>query len=503
MLHKLLSPIALTAMMLCVACSDSDSESTATARPGKPQSITVTYEDDGAQALLSTAALNRATEYVWYRDGDLFETTLQPECTVDRSGRYKVAGRNEAGLGEFSDEAEVAIQESGMNLLTEAFVPDAVFRNWIDENLAGGSGFYSMADAAAYDGEIYLEGMSEIKSLQGIEYFTSLKRLRCDDVTSLSSMEHILQLSSLEYLWIMFSNCAEFDLTPLRNLQEAHIMANSACKPDGLKVAGMDKLRKLTCNSNNLEKLDLSGCTALEELVCSYNALTNESLILPEKAPLSLLAVHTNTLLSEIDLSNFVSTLTFLNVGYTGFRKLDLSSLTHLEDLSIEGCGMTSDALTGLSNCVNLKSLRIDSNDFDTLDVSALVNLEMLRCDFNKLVRMDLSNNPLIQELSFQGNELAEITLTGLAKCWYMNLSQNALKRVDLTPCVSLEQFFCNGNKLKKLENRLVEIKMRKEYDVDRLNNPADFNAYCDEIGKYFYSYDGTGIFVHEFSDEE
>lgn len=53
-----------------------------------------------------------------------------------------------------------------------------------------------------------------------------------------------------------------------------------------------------------------------------------------------------------------------------------------------------------------------------------------------------------------------------------------------------------------KLENKQVEIKLSEEYDVERLNG-SDFNTYCDEIGKYFYSYDGTGIFVHEFSDEE
>lgn len=163
---------------------------------------------------------------------------------------------------------------------------------------------------------------------------------------------------------------------------------------------------------------------------------------------------------------------------------------------------MNSSALTGLANCTSLKSLRIDSNNFDKLDVSTLTNLEMLRCDFNRLTSMDLSHNGKIQELSFQDNELEDITLTNLSQCWYMNLTQNALRRVDLTPCIALEQFFCNGNKLKKLENKQVEIKLSEEYDVERLNG-SDFNTYCDEIGKYFYSYDGTGIFVHEFSDEE
>lgn len=501
MVHRFLSTIALTAMILCVNCSESDSDSAT--KPSRPGQISVTMQDDRQTALLCVAPLDDALRYVWFRDGARFETTEQPQCTVRENGSYKVAGENEAGRGAFSDEVRVDFPEFGSdNLLTEEFIPDAAFRAWLNEKLAGGSGFYSIADAAAYDGEFDINSETGISNIEGIRYFTALKRLTCSEITSLSSMDEILQLTKLEYLWIMFSSCTEFDLTPLKNLEEAHIMANSACKPDGLKVAGLDKLRSLTCNSNNLETLDLTGCTALEELVCSYNSLSDDKLILPDGAPLSILAVHTNGTLTRMELSKYASTLTFLNIGNTGFKELDLTGMTRLEDLSIENCGMNASALTGLANCTSLKSLRIDSNNFDRLDVSTLGNLEMLRCDFNHLTSMDLSHNGKIQELSFQDNELEEITLTNLSQCWYMNLTQNALRRVDLTPCTALEQFFCNGNKLKKQENKVVEIKLSEEYDVDRLNGD-DFNTYCDEIGRYFYSYDDTGIFVHEFSDEE
>lgn len=504
MVQRFLQVITLTAVILCTGCTDSDTDSAL--KPAKPGLINVALQD-GETALLSIDPLDNTLQYVWYKDGTLFEMTEQPQCTVNEAGLYKVAGENEAGVGEFSDEVEVKFPEPDPdNLLTPELVPDAVFRSWLNTNLAGGSGFYSISDAAAYEGEIFLEGRGEedskIESLQGIEYFTSLKKLTCGDWTALTTIEHILQLSSLEYLYIRFSNCTEFDLTPLTNLEEAHIIANSACQPDGLKVAGLSNLRSLTCDNNNLESLDLTGCSALKELVCSYNSLSGEGLILPETAPLSTLATQMNKTLTELDLSRFASTLTFLNVGNTGLKAIDLTGMTLLEDLDVEGCGMTSGALIGLSECTALKYLRIDSNGFDELDVSTLTNLEMLRCDFNKLKTMDLSNNTKIQELSFQDNELSSISLAGLTQCWYMNLSQNALERVDLTPCVALEQFFCNGNKLKEQQNKQCEIKIAEEYDVDRLNS-YDFSTYCDEIGKYFYSYDGTCVFVHEFTSEE
>lgn len=203
MVQKFLHAIVLMAMILCVGCTDSDTDSAL--RPAKPGPINVALQD-GETALLSIDPLDNTLQYVWYKDGTLFETTEESQCTVNEAGLYKVAGENEAGVGEFSDEVEVKFPEPDPdNLLTSEHVPDAAFRSWLNTNLANGSGFYSISDAASYDGEFILDGETEIQSLQGIEYFTSLKKLKCDDITSLTSIEHILQLSSLEYLMITFS----------------------------------------------------------------------------------------------------------------------------------------------------------------------------------------------------------------------------------------------------------------------------------------------------------
>lgn len=52
--------------------------------------------------------------------------TEQPACTVNESGLYKVAGVNEAGEGEFSDDAKVTFSDpTTKNLLAEEYVPDA------------------------------------------------------------------------------------------------------------------------------------------------------------------------------------------------------------------------------------------------------------------------------------------------------------------------------------------------------------------------------------------
>lgn len=277
-------------------------------------------------------------------------------------------------------------------------------------------------------------------------------------------------------------------------------MTNSKCNNDGLKVTGLSNLRVLTCDNNNLTSLDLTGCNKLEELICSYNELTYESIKLPETAPLKIFAAHTMPTLANIDLSAYKSSLTFLNVGGTSIKKLDITGFNALEELNIEECGMSD--ITGLSECITLKSLRIDYNNFETLNVSKLTELEMLRCDFNNLTAMDLSNNSKIEELSFWGNKnLSKLSLDALTSCWYINLSQTSLERIDLTPCDKLQMFYCNGNVFTD-ENQKVEIKVWSDYDLDILNNsddPLSRNEYFDEKGRYLYS---DGIFVHQFTGE-
>lgn len=422
MRKRIILLLALLATIMAVGCQEKE---TVIDKPGKPGSISVTFQEDGTSAKLSVAEMKNVLKYVWYKDGTEYQITEAPECTVTENGLYKVAGENEAGMGEFSDEVEVNfdIIDTDVNLLTEEYIPDEAFRTWINNNLAGGTGVYTAEQAAAYDGEIALDYESNVESLEGIEYFTSLKKLQCD--ISLTTMEPVKELKSLEYLMLTFTKCTEFDLTPLTSLQEAYIMSNSSCVADGLKVAGMDNLRVLYCNNNNLESLDLTGCTSLEELVCSYNSFTDGSLILPESAPLSVLSIHTNESLSTLDLSAFKSTLTFFSLGGTGFKELDVTGMSALEDLDIQGCGMSE--IKGLQECRNMKYLRIDYNNFEELDVTTLTNLEMLRGDFNKLTTVDLSNNSNILELSFQGNELSEISFETLSKCWYINLTQNTL----------------------------------------------------------------------------
>jgi hypothetical protein len=58
-----------------------------------------------ATARLSTAAIEGATSYEWYKDGTFLQSTDKPELDVSASGVYKVAGKDDTGEGVKSPNA--------------------------------------------------------------------------------------------------------------------------------------------------------------------------------------------------------------------------------------------------------------------------------------------------------------------------------------------------------------------------------------------------------------
>ena len=109
----------------------------------------------------------------------------------------------------------------------------------------------------------------DIRTLDGIQYFPSLKTLVADGsvwngkLTSVSLASN----SSLEKLSCRY-NHIETMLLP-SSLVELDFRFNNVREPD---FKGLGKLRKLDCFGNGISSIDLSPLVSLEELVCGMNA---------------------------------------------------------------------------------------------------------------------------------------------------------------------------------------------------------------------------------------
>ena len=221
--------------------------------------------------------------------------------------------------------------------------PDDIFREYVSSNCDADKDTYLSANEIAAVTRIDVSTKS-ISSLKGIEYFTALTVLYCDNnkLTSLAVSKN----TALTRLDCYFNQLTSLDLSnntaltylschdnPLISLDVSKNTAlttlncggspYSAALLTSLDVSKNTALTYLNCQDNLLTSLDVSGCTALKVLICYGNQLTS-------------LDVSNNTALTELYCSN--NQLTSLDVS----KNTKNTALTRLlcYNNQIQGAGM-------------------------------------------------------------------------------------------------------------------------------------------------------------------
>lgn len=350
------------------------------------------------------------------------------------------------------------------NLLSEEYIPCEAFRDWIDANIGDGSGYYSIEDAAKYNGKIDISYTHpDITDITGIEYFTSLTEFNGED--GYFGDFNVGALKGLKTLRVVNTKCTTLDLSGLDNLTKASVSRN---KLTSLTLPKSGSLKYLWCDSNELYYIDLSDCNNLIEFVASFNSLT--SIVLPE-CPLKTLAIH-NNYIKEIDLSNVKSTLDFLNVSSCGLTALDLTDCNKLTYMECSDNSFTTAPV--FANCTKLETIRMENNNLEmgTLDLSSCSALNVLRVDFSKIGdSIDLSNNLRLYEFSVQGCGLSSINISPCYNLGYVNVTSNNFKRLDVSACDGIYSLFANSCP----EN--AEIKVWPDFDIA---NPESMSFYTN-----------------------
>ena len=245
--------------------------------------------------------------------------------------------QSEAALAQMSGEGEngIAVQSAGVAIDNTNF-PDANFRTVVENYDTNKDGNLSDTEIAAV--EVIDCSRKGITNLKGIEYFTSLDILWCDEnqLTALDVSEN----TALEELYCMYNQLTTLDVS--KNIA----------------------LERLYCYHNQLTKLDVSKNIALERLYCYHNQLTK-------------LDVSKNTELTKLDC--YGNQLTTLDVSEnTALTKLD--------------CGLNQLTTLDVSKNTALTELDCDENQLTTLDVSENTALTELDCGNNQLTSLDVSN---------------------------------------------------------------------------------------------------------------
>lgn len=299
---------------------------------------------------------------------------------------------------------------------------------------------------------------SNISNLVGIEYFTSLQTLYCDN-NSISFL--ILNNPSLEFLYCSNNQIPYLNLTNCPNLKTVLCNNNQL---NGINVSTNNNLEILWIYNNLLTSLDVTSCSSLQTLICNNNLLTSLSVNgLPNLTKInceinSLTSLNLNSLpnltslecggntLSMIDVTNITSLVKLRCQANPLLTFLNVTTLINLEELEFTNCNITS---IDVSPLVNLKKLSCGSNGISSLNISVLTNLEFLNVYNNLLTTLDLTNQLNLQELYCSYNNFSNLDinfLTNLSILQYGNLNLSDVNISNLTNLIELGYY--QGNQL-------------------------------------------------------
>ena len=259
-----------------------------------------------------------------------------------------------------------------------------------------------------------------IASLEGIEHFTNLEGLTCDN-NSLTELD-LSKNTQLTKLTCGYNKISKLILPP--NAEKMTWLSCDDNKLTGkLDCSNWVNLTNLNCHTNNFTALDLTGCSELIGLSCGNNNLTS---------------------LNVQDCSN----LTTLQCDGNKLSSLDISMCPYLLTLS---CGNNNLETLDLSNCHNLDRLFCQDNKLSSLDISMCLKLSLLYCQNNMLTLLTLGNASTLRDLDCSQNQLSSLIATSCTSLTQLTCDNNNIRILDISNCYNLGDLIWHNNPFEEI----------------------------------------------------
>lgn len=210
----------------------------------------------------------------------------------------------------------------------------------------------------------------------------------------------------------------------------------------------------------------------------------------------NLVAINSTNFPDEVFLATVQENYDTNNDGYLS------ESERAITDMPLVWLAMGSISnLKGIEYFTSLTSLYAGDLGIETADLSALTNLQTLRINGNNLTRLDVSKNTSLTDLNCRGNTmLTSLTLSSsitklqcdecalqnlyVSVCpnlTFLNCYKNEITTIDLSKNTLLEEINCSENHLKQLDLSACPKLAGKvtEYNVGRqtIDAPARFSG--------------------------
>ena len=289
--------------------------------------------------------------------------------------------------------------------IDEEHFPDPAFREFVIYEYDGDKDGLLTADDLAKvtymncsnEKSDYIDKGKRLASLKGIEYFTSLTDLNCED-------NEIVELDVSKNTELVELDCSINKIKSLdisRNAKLEDLIADHN-NLEQLYTGSNTAIETIDCYCNKLTELDLSANTALDELTCYSNKLTRLAL------PSSIYKLECqDNQLTSLDLSS-----------RAGIHYVDCHD-NRIASISLDGCG-------------HLSTLYCYNNLLASLNVSNIRELNKLNCSNNRIASLELKGNAGLYELECSNNPLTSLDLSECASDLYKFNCKNCALTIDV-----------------------------------------------------------------------
>jgi hypothetical protein len=312
---------------------------------------------------------------------------------------------------------------------------------------ANQDGEISFTEALAVEGLDL--GYSNITNLEGLQYFTNVKKISS-----------------------YYADFSSFYQPTLVNLEQLSLLNSvSSSSTSFIDLSPHTNLKKFQCNSVWLTSLDLSANTQLRDLDLYCPALTSLNLSnLSNLKNMSYLGA-----MPTIDLSDALNLLKLSCIGSSPnfsypnenlLTSLDLSNQTKLSYLDLTGNLIPS---LDLSNCPNLEVLNIANNGIETLILDNIRYVRLFFCENNLLTTLDVSKLFNLKNFFCANNQLTSL-----------NTSNGIIEEfIDFSGNPGLETVCCDANEVVYMQN------LCNQYN----NESAVVNGSCQPVANRIAMY--------------
>ncbi|KLT70392.1 T9SS type A sorting domain-containing protein [Flavobacterium sp. ABG] len=200
----------------------------------------------------------------------------------------------------------------------------------------------------------------------------NLEKLYCAS-TKLRSI-NLSGLKKLQFLDLKFNSLENLDLSGLSSLKEVYCSENYKGIIEGLDLKGLTGLEVLDCGATGIKYLkNLSDCKKLKKLYCESNKL------------------------ETLDISGCESLEALISV-YNPFETLNITGLNNLISLEVGGSKFS---FLEANSLINVKYFTLIYSNVITLDLSNFVNLETALCNYNDSLTNIFTKNGVAEVLYF------------------------------------------------------------------------------------------------------